>query len=58
MGVPPKGRAERPALRAAAKTLAFLPLSALLFLPLLCSAPKRGGLGPRASSLALLYGNP
>ena len=35
MGVPPKDRAEHPALRAAAKTLAFFSLSVLGFLPFL-----------------------
>jgi len=48
MGVPPKGRAERPAFRAAAILSPSILSSALRLLPFFFAAPKRGGLGTRA----------
>jgi len=50
MGVPPKGRAERPAFRAAAILSPSILSSALRLLPFFFAAPFRGGLGTRASS--------
>ena len=48
MGVPPKGRAERPAFFAAAILSPSILSSALRLLPFFFAAPKRGGLGTRA----------